>query len=136
MSTKSRLLYKSENTCFQTFLPVNFYGMPDGRVLVCYTRFSSESPHDTAQEWILALHADFTYDYETDTIYTLETQEIGVEEFMEFADTLEQRVKPLRKFGKFYSNTEAQQYFNLNARQMLASVQNVKSRTLEFYTAY
>ncbi len=136
MSTKSRLIYKSNNTCFQTFLPVSFYGMPDGRMLVCYTQFSSENEDDTTQEWVLALHADYTYDYETDVIHTLETQEVGIEEFMELADTLEQRVKPLRKFGKFYNNTEAQQYFNQNARQMLASVQNVKSRVSEFFPVY
>ena len=136
MSIKSRLIYKSNNTCFQSFLPVSFFGMPDGRMLVCCTQFRIDDQDDTTQEWVVALHLDFTYDYETDVIYTLETQEVGIEEFMELVDSLEQRVKPLRTFGKFYNNTEAQQYFNLNSRQMVGSVQNVKSRIHEFFPVY
>lgn len=136
MSIKSRLIYKSNNTCFQTFLPVSFFGMPDGRMLVCYTQFRNDDEDDTTQEWVVALHADFTYDYETDVIYTLETQEVDIEEFMELADTLEQRVKPLKTFGKFYNNTEAQQFFNQNGKLMLQSVQHMKLKVIEFYPEY
>lgn len=136
MTTKSRLIYKSNNTCFLTFLPVYFYGMPDGRVLVCYTEFKSDRQDDTTQEWVVALHCDFTFDYETDVICTFENQEVCIEEFMELADTLEQRVKPLKTFGTFYNNTEAQQFFNQHGKQMLNSVQNVKPRIIEFYPVY
>lgn len=136
MSIKSRLIYKSNNTCFQTFLPVSFFGMPDGRMLVCYTQFRNDDEDDTTQEWVVALHADFTYDYETDVIYTLETQEVDIEEFMELADTLEQRVKPLKTFGKFYNNTEAQQFFNQNGKLLLQSVQHMKLKVIEFYPEY
>jgi type III secretory pathway component EscR len=110
--------------------------MPDGRMLVCYTQFRNDDEDDTTQEWVVALHADFTYDYETDVIYTLETQEVDIEEFMELADTLEQRVKPLKTFGKFYNNTEAQQFFNQNGKLMLQSVQHMKLKVIEFYPEY
>lgn len=136
MTIKSRLIYKSNNTCYQTYLPVYFYGMPDGRMLVCHTKFRSEDQDDTTQEWVVALHLDFTYDYESDIIYTLETQEVDIEEFMELADTLEQRVKPLKTFGKFYNNTEAQQFFNQNGKHMLQSVQHMKLKVIEFYPEY
>ncbi len=112
MKTKSKLIYRSENTCFQTLLPVYFYGMPDGKMLVLYTRFKSENPLDTTQEWIVAQHLDYSYNFESGRIYTMTGQEVNFEEFMDLADNLEQRIRPLEWFGSFYTNHEAQVYFN------------------------
>lgn len=112
MKTKSKLIYRSENTCFQTLLPVYFYGMPDGKMLVLYTRFKSENPLDTTQEWIVAQHLDYSYNFGSGRIYTMTGQEVNFEEFMDLADNLEQRIRPLEWFGSFYTNHEAQVYFN------------------------
>ncbi|HWR95040.1 MAG TPA: hypothetical protein VN192_07560 [Flavobacterium sp.] len=134
MTTKSRLIYKSVSTCFQTFLPVYFYGMSDGRMIVFYTRFRSNDPHNTIQEWVLALHCDFSYDYESDTILTNGLEEIGIEEFMDLSDNFDQRIKTIKTFGEFRSNAEAQKYFTINAHQMLSSLKPIKAEINNYYT--
>lgn len=136
MKTKARLIYKSVNTCFQTFLPVYFYGMTDGNMIILFTRYKSNDPRNTKQEWVLALHLDFSYDYESDTIFTNGLQKIGIEEFMELADDLEQRVKTIRTFGDFSSNAEAQKYFNVNASQMLNNLKPSKEVINGYYTEW
>jgi hypothetical protein len=136
MKTKTHLIYKSLNTCFQTYLPVYFYGMNDGRMIVLFTRFKTNDPRDTTQEWVLAMHCDFSYDYESDKILTNALEEIGIEEFMDLADDQEQRIKTLKTFGEFMSNAEAQQYFNINSSQMLSSIKSAKDEIYSYFTEW
>ena len=136
MKTKTHLIYKSLNTCFQTYLPVYFYGINDGRMIVLFTRFKSNNPLDTTQEWVLAMHCDFSYDYELDIILTNSLEEVGIEEFMDLADDLEQRIKTLKTIGEFMSNAEAQKYFNINSSQMLSSIKPAKDEIYSYYTEW
>lgn len=135
MKVKSKLIYQSDNSCFQTFLPVYFYGMPDGKMLVVFTRFKNEDPMDTMQEWIVALHLDYHYDFSTGKIFTSENQEIDITEFMDLADNLEQRVRPLEWFGSFYSNHEAQSYLNQKIDLMLNKTKTVDIEVDEYLSA-
>ncbi|HSO89352.1 MAG TPA: hypothetical protein VLQ91_22555 [Draconibacterium sp.] len=51
---------------------------------------------------------------------------------MELADNLEQRIKTVSTNGNFSTRTEAQQYFNINAGNMLIS-QNKTQVELNHY---
>ena len=121
MKYKARLIYKSEFTCFETSLPVYFYGMSNGKMVVLFASNNNGFSVTDTYKWILADHMDFTYDFNSDTILTEGFEEVGIEEFKELADNLEQRIKTLATFGNFSSGTEAQQYINVNAYNMLIS---------------
>jgi hypothetical protein len=113
MNTKAHLIYKSVST-----------------------RFKTNDPRDTTQEWVMAMHCDFSYDYESDTILTNSLEEIGIEEFMDLADDLEQRIKTIKTFGDFSSNVEAQKYFNANFFKMLSNSKAVKEEIYSYYTEW
>jgi hypothetical protein len=132
MSFKAHLIYKSVNTCFRTTLPVYFYGLPNGSILVLYASCNNDFPDDSALKWTLAEHLDFTYDYDTESILTTGSREIGIEEFMDLVDNLEQRIKIKATFGSFSTNNEAQQYFNVNVRDILFS-QKQKQVELDYF---
>ena len=121
MKYKARLIYKSEYTCFETSLPVYFYGMSNGKMAVFFSINDNVFREDYTFKWILADHLDFSYDYYSDKILTEGFEEVGIEEFKELVDNLEQRIKTLATFGSFSSVTEAQQYLNINAYNMLIS---------------
>jgi len=127
MNFNARLIYKSYSTCFHTFLPVYFYGMPNGRIYVLFALKRIVNIENSVIEWTLARHYDFHFDYETDMIYDVQNREIGVQEFIEYADKLEQRVNVLKTYGNFASYNEAGQYFNLNASKMLSVSKSVKA---------
>jgi len=132
MNFKAQLVYKSVNTCFQTTLPVYFYGMPNGKMLVLFASCKNDFPDETALKWTLAEHLDFWYDVETDCVFTTGSREIGIEEFMELVDNLEQRIKTIATFGNFSTKTEAQQYLNVNLYNMLSS-QKQKQVEMDFF---
>lgn len=127
MQGNARLLYKSLNTCFHTSLPVYFYGLPNKKMVVLFTRDREEGINRNSKEWVLAAHLDFRYDYESDVILDFQDREYNFEEFIEYADKLEQRVMPLKTFGNFASNTNAQQFYNSNVSQMLYDLKPVKA---------
>jgi hypothetical protein len=109
--------------------------MPDGKMLVVFTRFKNENPLDTMQEWIVAQHLDYHYDFSTDKIIASGNQEIDINEFMDLADNLEQRIRPLEWFGSFYTNHEAQIYFNQNKNLMLNKTKTVEVEVDEYLSA-
>lgn len=132
MKLRARLIYKSQYTCFQTSLPVYFYGLTSGKVVVLFASSKTDFAYDTAIKWIMAEHFDFTYNFETREIFTADDEKISMEEFTLFADNLEQRIKVIATFGNFSSNAEAQKYFNLNVFNMLL-VQNQEKYEMEYF---
>jgi hypothetical protein len=132
MKLQARLIYKSHFTCFQTSLPVYFYGMTNGKVVILLASNKTDFAYDTSVKWILAEHIDFQYDFESRKIFTADDDEISINEFMLFADNLEQRINVLATFGNFSSNDDAQKYFNLNVLNMLM-VQNHKKYEMDYY---
>lgn len=132
MKLQARLIYKSVYTCFQTSLPVYFYGLSNGKMVILFASSKSDFAFDNTLKWILAEHMDFLYNFESGSVLTTDAEEVGIDEFMLLADNLEQRIITLATFGNFSSKTEAQQYFNINAFNMLAS-QNHKKYEMEYY---
>lgn len=123
----ARLVYKSNNTCFRTILPVYFYGMPSGKMIVLYTREKENLQLNKSVEWVVAEHLDYKFDYKLDAIVDVQNREMEFKEFMEYTDKLEQHVKYLRTFGNFSTYTDAQQYLNANISQMLFNLRPVRA---------
>ncbi len=126
MKLQVHLIYKSDYTCFQSPLPVYFYGLSNGKVVVLFASTKTDFAYDSSVKWILADHIDFLYDFETRKIFTTDGEQIGFEEFMLFADNLEQRITLLATFGNFSTIEEAQKYFNINVINMLMTQKQEK----------
>ena len=127
MKGNARLIYKSYNTCFRTFLPMYFYGTPNTRIMVLFVREKEDILMRNALEWVVSAHLDFWYDYESDVVFDFQNREYDFEEFAEYVDKLTQRVRPIKTFGNFSSYTEAQQFYNGNTSQMLFNLKPVKA---------
>jgi hypothetical protein len=132
MKLQTRLIYKSQYTCFQTSLPVYFYGLSNGKVVVLFASSKTDFAYDTTIKWILAEHFDFMYDFETNEIFTSSDEKISLEEFTLFADNLEQRIKVNAIFGNFSTSADAQKYFNQNVFNMLL-LQNQEKYAVEYF---
>lgn len=119
MKYTSRLIYKSVNTCFHTNLPVYFYGLSNGIIVILFASRNNEFPDDNTLKWTLAEHLDFSYDVDSGTILTADSREIGLDEFMELADNLEQRIKITATYGNFSNNSEAMHFLNVTLLNLL-----------------
>ncbi len=119
MEQKARLIYKSYMTYFHTFLPVYFYGMPNGKVYCFYARFIDNKTNRAGLEFIFARHDDFSYDYDSDRITTCGYLEINRQAFTELVDKPEQRITELKICGNLSSYAEAHSFINQKAQVML-----------------
>lgn len=60
MEYLAKIIHKTHLSYLPTAYPVQFYGMPNGKVLFTYAR---DSTIKTQQEFIFAEHKEFSYDY-------------------------------------------------------------------------
>lgn len=119
MESNARLIYKSYMTYFHTFLPVYFYGMPNGKVYCIYARFYENSTGNSSLEFVFAEHEDLTYDYGAGKIISLNYSEISLQGFIEIVDKPEQRIRELKVYGNIASYAEAQEFLNTKAKAMV-----------------
>ena len=60
MEYYARIIHKTHISYLPTNFPVQFYGMPDGKVFLIYARRCEVNP---GSEFIFAEHKEFFYDY-------------------------------------------------------------------------
>lgn len=60
MEYYARIIHKTHISYLPTNFPVQFYGMPDGKVFLLYARRCEVSP---TSEFVFAEHKEFFYDY-------------------------------------------------------------------------
>jgi len=68
MENYAKLIHKSNITYLPTNLPVQFYGLPDGKVYVIFARFYEIKFQRSDLEYVLAEHQEFSYDYSEEKI--------------------------------------------------------------------
>ncbi|MDX8340489.1 hypothetical protein SLH46_14905 [Draconibacterium sp. IB214405] len=68
MKLLSKLIHKSYMTFLPTHYPVHFYGLPDGKVYLCFARFYEMGFGKTDMEFVFARHNDFGYNYENEVL--------------------------------------------------------------------
>jgi hypothetical protein len=56
----AKIIHKTHLSYLPTFYPVQFYGMPNGKVFFVYAR---DSEIKTVLEFVFAEHKEFSYDY-------------------------------------------------------------------------
>ena len=63
MERAAKLIHKTDMTYLPTAFPAHFYGMPDGKVYIVYSRFYEVKFGETGVEFVFAEHKEFSYDY-------------------------------------------------------------------------
>lgn len=119
MKRDARLICKSNMTYLPTILPVYFYGMPDDKIYLIYSRFYDVNFDKAGMEFVIAVHEEFSYDYESGKI-TCHFKEASIPEFIEMIDRPEQRITILKVYRNLDSYSEA--------KALLNKVANVPSR--------
>jgi len=68
MEQVAKLIHKTDMTYLPTAFPAHFYGMPDGKIYIVFSRFYKVNKYETGLEFIFAEHKEFAYDYELEKI--------------------------------------------------------------------
>ena len=112
METKARLIHKTNMSYLPTSLPVNFYGLPDGNIYLVYSRFYEVDFNRSGQEFVFAVHEEFSYDFDSDKLYLQSGNEKLFPVFPEMVDKPEPKIKIFKVYRNFKSYSEAQKHLN------------------------
>lgn len=123
MRPTARLLYKSYMTYFHSFLPVYFYGMPNGKIYCLYAQLAPQNGTDNMMDFTFMEHEDFSYDHKSDTIQICGDLKISHDYFKDMVDRPDQRLKALGISGKFESYSAAQKFLDTVIIERFASME-------------
>jgi hypothetical protein len=119
MKNFAKLIHKSNITYLPTNLPVQFYGLPDGKVNVIYARFYQIKFDRSDLEFILAEHQEFYYNYVDEKLFQLGSSETQPPVYSEMVDKINPKIKILKVNREFNSFAEAFVQLNKKAKDLL-----------------
>lgn len=128
MENYAKLIHKSHITYLPTKFPVQFYGLPDGKVYVIYARFYEIKMQRSGLEYVLAEHLEFSYHYKEGKLTLHGNPETQKSIYSELVDKPNPKIKIIKVNREFYSFAEAFVQLNNKAKaQFLKKPKNSPS---------
>ncbi len=118
METFAKLIHKSYVTYLPTRLPVQFYGLPNGKVYVIYARFFEVGFEKSGIEYVFGIQEEFFYDYENEKLYQSNDNHKTKVIYLEDVDKPNPRIRIDKVHRGLNSFGEAFNLLNKNAQQL------------------
>ncbi len=107
MEPIGKLIYKTQASNLPTSLPVYFYGLPDGKVYLIYSRFYEVNFSNTDLEFVLAVHKEYTYNFEKEELYSVVLKDVIPPELYKIVDKPDLRIKIIKVYRNLNSYSDA-----------------------------
>jgi hypothetical protein len=130
MESFAKLIYRSNISYFPSKLPVQFYGLPDGKVYVVFARFYEVKYDRTYLEFVFAEHKEFSYDFEKEKLIPHGNYSANLPVYNEIVDKPEPKVEIIKTFRNINSFAEAFDQLNKKARSIARNL-NMKDNVQE-----
>lgn len=124
MKTFAKLIHRANMSYLPTKTPVQYYGLPDGKVYVIYGRFYEIQYDRTYLEYIFAEHKDFEYDYENEKLIAKDSIKRRTPIYNEMVDKPDSQIKIIQIDRSLNSFAEAFARLNLKAQKILEHKRN------------
>lgn len=118
MVPRAKLIHQTHTTYLPTQFPVHYYGMPNGKIYLVFSRFYEIDYGKTGLEFIFAIHQEFSYDYEKDTLYSVYAEGYGTPIYSEMIDKPDPKIKTVKIYRNLNSYGEALALLNKKAIRM------------------
>lgn len=127
MENFAKLIHKSHITYLPTNFPVQFYGLPDGRVYIIFARFYEIKFQRSGLEFVTAEHLEFSYNYSEEKLIPNGINDSKKPIYSELVDKPNPKFKILKVNREFNSIGEAFVQLNQKAKaQLLKKPENIK----------
>ncbi|SHF20190.1 hypothetical protein SAMN05444274_10425 [Mariniphaga anaerophila] len=130
METFVKLIHQANMTFLPTKLPVQFYGLPDGKVYLIFSRFYGVKYNRTDVEYVLAEHKEFSFDYEKNRLIPLNSSRKNTPVYNEMVDKPDPKIKILKIYRNFTSLGQASILLNEKAKKMLEHIDDQEKSTV------
>lgn len=131
MKSFAKLIYRSNISYFPSKLPVQFYGLPDGKVYVVYARFYEIKFDRTYLEFVFAEHKEFSFDFEKEKLIPHDGSAAKFPVYNEAVDKPEPKVEIVKIFRNINSFAEAYDHLNRKARKLMKQL-NVQNKIQDY----
>ena len=115
----AKLIHKTYASYLPTAFPVHYYGMPNGKIYIIYSRFFEIKFGGSGMEFVFAEHKEFNFDYVNEVIVSAKKLKNGSVIFAESIDKPNQDITILRIRRGLNSYGEAFNILNQEAREMI-----------------
>lgn len=119
MENYAKLIHKTHITYLPTNFPVQYYGLPDGKVYVLYARFYEIKFQRSGLEFVLAEHLEFSYNYTEEKLTLHGNSESYKTIYPELVDKPNPKIKIIKVNREFNSFAEAIVQLNKKAKAQL-----------------
>jgi len=118
MKQLPRLIHNASVSYLPTKFPVQYYGLPDGKVFLIFARFYNSGIGKSGVEYVFAQHKEFLFDYENNELFSANKTDKNVPLFSETIDKPNPKIKIYKIFKKINSFAEAREKLNDEASKL------------------
>lgn len=118
MKLRAKLIHKTYASYLPTAFPAHYYGMPNGKIFLVFSRFYEVAFGKSGLEFVFAEHNDFSYDYKSETIISACKKKKNTPIFAEHIDSPRAKINIFKINRDLQSYGEAQVFLNSEAIKM------------------
>lgn len=118
MQTIAKLIHRATASYLPIAFPALYYGMPNGRIYVLYSRFYEIEFEGSGLEFVFAVHKEFKYDYDKEIIIPRKKFSFNMPIFAEQVDKLNSKMNIVKICRGLNSYGEAVNLLNREAKEM------------------
>jgi hypothetical protein len=122
METFVKLIHQANMTYLPTKLPVQFYGLPDGKVYLIFPRFYEIKFDRTYLEYVLAEHKEFSFDFENEKLVPHYFMRKNAPVYNEMVDKPDPQIKILKIYRNLNSFAQVHAILNRKAKKMMENI--------------
>ncbi len=115
----AKLIHRTYASYLPTAFPAHYYGMPNGKIYLVYSRFYEIKFGGSGIEFVFAEHKEFNYDYANELIVPVKKARNNSSIFAESIDKPNQKISILQIRRGLNSYGEAFNILNKEAREMI-----------------
>lgn len=119
MKPLAKLIHKTYVSYLPTEFPAHYYGMPNGKIILVFSRFYEIKYGNSGLEFVFAEHKDFCFDYENEMIVSACKKRKKTKVFSEQIDNPKARIAVFKINRKLNSYGEAQLLLDSEASKMI-----------------
>lgn len=112
MELRASLIYKTHTSHLPTTLPVRYYGLPNGKVLIIYSRFYEIDFNHSELEFVFAIQKEFYFDFKNNILFLCEKSKKLFPVVFEMVDKPEPKIRILKVLRKLKSYSEAESFLS------------------------
>ncbi len=130
MQAIAKLIHRATASYLPIAFPALYYGMPNGRIYVVYSRFYEIQFVGSGLEFVFAVHKEFKYDYDREIIIPRKKFRINTPVFAEHIDKPNSKInivkicRGLNSYGEAVNllHNEAREMYSCNLNEVVSNV--------------